>query len=334
MTAFPGLVPGNVQIDLLSQILITAPSFPFANVALSFESMNIGMRKGAKLIREVKGTEDVGKRTMVDRVAVKIEAELMQNGLATLLNVYKLSQQNCQARIKTYQGKYYTFVENAAGLAAPDGSSLIPIGFEFTIGTNERSLKINSELEMAVQEWQWLIANAQMDAAHVGETGTAPSPALALTEVGYNRAGYKRNGLQGFSYAGASMGEIGSGSKITLKSTSKKKDHRERPYYRFIEVSGELILLQTGNADQQALSDNLEATDGDLEITTWEGETIKLIDGAVGYEGTTEIGDGKFETKISIKGEIPYNVADATPTTVDIGDTTATELVLDLGIYS
>jgi hypothetical protein len=326
-TNFAGSV--SPEMHLFYEILFASPGNPFTNAVGSFESMKLGARSAGKLTRTPKSVEDVGKRPFPNRVGYAIEFDSMQTTLPVLLNAYLLSRQFCQARFKTRAGRFYNFVNNT-NLATPAGSSLISLGFEFTLGTNERSLKLMAEGEMYPQEWDWILA--QLGTGHAGSTGTLVD--LNLTQVGYDRTQYAYTGIAGVTYEGNSLGNIMSGTKITLKSAGSSKDNRERTYFDRIEVSGEIISNQTDATTLKAFSDNLERTDGDLVITTANGESIKLTDGAVGFEAPVEIADGKFEVKATFKGEVPYNADDATPTTVDIGVTTSTELVLDLGIYA
>lgn len=326
-TNFGGSV--SPEMALFYEILLCSPGNPFTNVALSFESMLLGLRSAGKLSRTPKSVEDIGKRALPNRVGYSLEFDSLQTSLPVVLNAYLLSRQHCQARFTTRAGSIYNFVDNT-NLATPAGSTLVSCGFELKIGTNERLLKFMAEGEMAPQEWDWLLS--QLAVAHAGSTGTLVD--LGLVEVGYDRGQYEYSGLQSVTYDGNSIGNIMSGSQITIKSAGPSKDNRERTYFDRLEVSGEIISNQTNATTLKAFSDNLERTDDDLIITTWAGESIKLMNGVVGYEVMTELADGKFESKITIKGEVPYNADDGTPTTVDIGVTTPSELVLDMGLYA
>lgn len=319
-TAFQGIAPTHIMIPALA----ASNALKWATRGNLFasstgEAVAGGLRRPGGLTIEPRTTKDAFEVEYLDKALVKIETDLMQTDVANLLNHYKLSKDNVQARVTTADGQIWNFVVDTGSPGAAAGSSLLSHGFEFTLTDKERTLKTTDQTLITNDQYTWLLAN--LGTASTGGTGGVST--TGLTAISTARSAYK---VSGFDTAkvkidGVSVGTV-KDPKLTIKTYSHTPDDMERPIYRMLEVSIEVTMLQTAATDLQGMLSTGMLLDKTLTMPTQNGEIFSFSAGAIALMGTPTIKDGDMSIKLAGTARFNYNPDETTPAFVDWGVTT------------
>ena len=307
-TNFGGNNPQHYTVPRENPIYYANKGFPFNAPT---EAGKLGLRKNAVVSFTPRVVQDMAGRDILDGVDFKLEAELYQTSMAYLKNFYLLSRVHHQLRFRLQNGMYVNVVDNteaSATFTTPTGSSLVGMEMVLSVDDKDRNLKATWEGLLSDTEYEWILTNST--AAH---TGGASGTSLGLTAMTYDRTGYKRSGIHKITVGGTSYGiGIFKEPKMTLKFTSRDRDHQNRPLTCFMDVEIEVTALQTFATELQAA---LEASrqDKTIVITTRCDETFTFSTGALSLSATPTFGDDKTFQKLSLRGNIPYNIDDESP---------------------
>lgn len=322
MPNFSGVTYGNIRNPRILELRYATSG---ANFSHATESGVIGLRKPAKMSIKTKGVKDYAGRSLSNSYDVKVDAELLQTNLATTLNMYKLSKGLHQLRVKNANGEYYSFIDNAGTIGTPTGSALVGMSWEFSLSDTERSLKLSWETALFDTEYDWIAANAS--AAAAGGTGGTTGGLTALT---YDRTKYIRPGIIDVLINGNSVG-VFQKPKISIKSKVEgdRRDYRNRPIPQSVECKSEVTMLQSAAAEIRAA---IQAGNNDYTIAfkTANDETIQFVTGANSLNFEQMAGDAENNVKLTFEGEIPYNITEGTPNSIDIGVGSSTTWTLNL----
>src|ERR1035437_5046837 len=325
--AFPGYDTTSVQYPRLKSLTLAVWGAHF-NAAGKF--VNVGLRKVTKVDRKVVSISDVAKRDIADKIAVELDGDMLQTGFPNVLNAYILSKQFAQAQLQNVHGQWLNFVDNGGTFTTPTGSALLGFGFTFTISEKDRNIAFKAGTHMSNTEWDWLVANSAS-----GATGGTGGPTVSLTPNAYDRTKYVRTGIKSVTVGGITVG-CQNGAKLVIKSMNSEKDDRERVLNCWLDIAGEVTMLQTKSTDIAAISAALEQVDATIVYNTWNDETITLSSGVASGVGEILLSDDKNTAKLVAKGQTVYNPDEPAPPPpyVDIGVTTATDLKLSLAGYN
>lgn len=294
-------------------------SFTIANRGYAWDavgdSIEVGMRKSGIVNRKGTYVTDHRQKKILDSVNLEADIDALQTSLGNLFNYMKLSKNPIQFRSSTYGEYYVHMTENTGSFGTPNGSALAGLGFEFNIDDKDRSIKLKLMAKLHAKEWAWILANWNAPVADA----TGGTVSLALSANAYDRNQYQYSGIEVIKIgpAGGTLVDIGDFNtpKFNMKSTSKAKDKRDRDKNRFCMVHGEFMMTQTAAADLLAVKD-AELNDMEIEMHTWNDEVISIIS-ACSVTHDVEFGDGKTGVKVSLDGEVPYNLIDGSPNTFD-----------------
>lgn len=313
MANFTGKIGTSYIPPRVDAIAYAVAGFQFNHAT---EAGTLGLRESAAFKIEQVGYDDAAGRFMYDKILCALEANLYQARIADIKNLYLLARAPHQLRFAMPNGKYFNFVDNTNFTTAA-GSSLMGLEFEFELTDSVRSLKAQWQTAMAPIEYDWMLANTT---AHAGVTG---GTSLGLTASAYNRSYFTGSTIDTDSvtingYAPGYMTD----AKLSIKFSGPKKTNRQQPIACFAEVVFTASMLQNQIADLQAVV-TASKTDYTILVPTWNGDTFKFTTGALGFKGSTELGDKDTVTQIEMKGVIPFDPI-GTTNNIDLGVTSAT----------
>ncbi len=310
-TLFNGLKNNQVYNTRLSKIRLASPTTLMNHAT---EAIDLGLRQDASIKYKLGTVNDVAGRKFPNAVDYDIDAKGLQTSFDDIRNALVLSKNFHQFWGIDGGGQNWYFKNNAGGATA-SGSSYLGMTFKFAIDKNSRTIEYKWMTRLFNHEHDWLI-NA-LNVTPTGETGTPP--VLGLTANVMDRDDFRESNFIDVLIDGASVGMFDD-AKLEFSSNGPK-DNRERVSSNMLTVKGEITLRQTAKNDFLAGFD-ASKQDYDINYLTPQGETFSFIGGAISTNTEATVGDKENMQKLIFEGEIPYNISEATPNSIDLGVTT------------
>lgn len=277
------------------------------------DSGSWGLRYPGELRIFPKTNVDALGRGIPDSYPVEIKFRTFQATIPVLHNTLLQSQEPFQAYVRTTNDKYYNFIHDAAAAGASStGSRLVGLMHEFYIDENQRYLDITLSTSLSHLQLDWLHDN--LASLATAGTGGDDWPLVANT---YDRGDHTIGNIADIDIDSSSVGVIN--SPVVKWTQIGVVDQFGRP------VGGQKLRHEVSfnalqnNAAQATAFQNDMRSDVPIIITTLYGDQLQYNSGVLSVSAIENVGEENNHFAVTLTGETPYNKAEATPNSIDLG---------------